>query len=1027
MGEQYKSVFLSDDPVIIKNNAPAKFEFDFEKKENQRHRLFFKAESALFYMWKSESDSMSMYLSIDDSLNKEKSKLDVWCLDYSSKDKVLYGKTAYKKITWPPVLSYLSTYGYYTNKFKWGIHACAKGLEIEKDGSVYFSMEVFYKKQDDDSVTLVPDERYVIEIDGGSYDYKKYESQVELDYDKVSHVDFILYAEGYSGELYFERPFLEGEKLLNLLPDFAPILPSHEKFAWIGINLSKREWPQFNIKLNRKTVFDGELFEKCHRFSDFEIPLPDKAVKKGKNTLEIAVKKEYDFPMRLIEAGIFSKQGKNICIEGCPHTVYVGKTAKVLITTYKDKQTVKFKSKSDKIRANPQKFEKAGLNVFEIEVLKSGVDIEFTLGGEKAVFEIAIEKKQDGIITGTGDIIYINHQSQDHMDSYLAWYMGSAIGNLFTIRNVYRWGGGRRLEPDVWKKTSELLNRLDMKYAHMMDGRDLPGAYCNPSEEMLEGSGFLGRQRHEFDGQYGYWGTEDVSHETLKVACEELWARVSRKNWDIAEFRHNNTTLLHDNDRVYLFKKPVSADNMKDARDKFVNSVGQMNFGAIRHTGPSTWFKYFYQAGYKWTGAELMYSSFDILSSALRGAATGYQQNQFGAHHAVQWSTTPHDDIYRFRRFRLALYASYLNGYTEINTEEGFWHIEEYYTSYSRNSNACLSHLKQQQDFYRYICLNRRRGEYQTPFAFVSGRYDGWNAWYPDAVWGQNSFNPCDCENSWSLINEFYPQAMLNCSYKHPCPVESVGYYSGSPYGNVDITPIETHNFSKYKVLCFAGYNKMQDDDCDALMEFMKNGGRVIMGQCHLTTTLNRQDIENGNLEFIQNDFTRLIEQNRNQQPVITIKIGQGELTFIDSPKYPANPEVNHLYRQAIANYRDQIQDQQKIKVECGNNMQYMVYQDQDISDIYLLAVDWYAQQYDRIVKINTVEVAVPFGTMIKVVMRGDVMAYTDCENAVVSDIEGNRITVCGHGQCNVIVVKDSQVSHRRIEFTDDSTVTIEC
>ena len=133
-----------------------------------------------------------------------------------------------------------------------------------------------------------------------------------------------------------------------------------------------------------------------------------------------------------------------------------------------------------------------------------------------------------------------------------------------------------------------------------------------------------------------------------------------------------------------------------------------------RHTGPSTLFKYFYQAGFKWTGAELMYGPHELIIAAMRGASTCYGNGPIGSHLAVQWSTTPHDTQERFRRYWLSLFICYMQGVDEINTEEGLWHLEEYYQHYHRFSSACVGHLQQQQAFYRYVLSHSRTGTFRS-------------------------------------------------------------------------------------------------------------------------------------------------------------------------------------------------------------------------------------------------------------------------------------------------------------------------
>ena len=121
-----------------------------------------------------------------------------------------------------------------------------------------------------------------------------------------------------------------------------------------------------------------------------------------------------------------------------------------------------------------------------------------------------VKRGEDGVITGTGDMVYINQDITD-TENYLKWYMQNNIGQLITIRPVYRWSGSRNVHTDTWREMTVLFNGLDLKYSHMIDGREPQGFAANPPYQMLAAetgykSGFLGRQLHERDGAYCYWG-----------------------------------------------------------------------------------------------------------------------------------------------------------------------------------------------------------------------------------------------------------------------------------------------------------------------------------------------------------------------------------------------------------------------------------------------------------------------------------------------------------------------------------------
>ena len=141
----------------------------------------------------------------------------------------------------------------------------------------------------------------------------------------------------------------------------------------------------------------------------------------------------------------------------------------------------------------------------------------------------------------------------------------------------------------------------------------------------------------------------------------------------------------------------------------------------------------------------------------LRGVVKDKELKPFGVHHAVQWSTTPHNTHARYRRYRIALYASYILGANEINTEEGLWHMEEYYNHHHRFGEACLSHLKQQADFFRYVSSHTRSGSLYSPFALIHGRDDGATFFGKDRTWGRRGMPQTPADDSWDLLKTIYP------------------------------------------------------------------------------------------------------------------------------------------------------------------------------------------------------------------------------------------------------------------------------
>lgn len=108
--------------------------------------------------------------------------------------------------------------------------------------------------------------------------------------------------------------------------------------------------------------------------------------------------------------------------------------------------------------------------------------------------------------------------------------------------------------------------------------------------------------------------------------------------------------MYDDGKRYWLCHDPFLPADMEIQAKDVINSFREIKRDCTRHTGPSILFKYFCMAGYDWIGAETMDSPTEFLLCALRGAARAYGIKATGVHHALQWSSTPHDDPLRFQR-----------------------------------------------------------------------------------------------------------------------------------------------------------------------------------------------------------------------------------------------------------------------------------------------------------------------------------------------------------------------------------------
>ncbi|MBP3359494.1 MAG: hypothetical protein J6N52_01450 [Clostridia bacterium] len=1059
MYESYAELYKGDE-LIIKPGEAAEFSLMLEENDvkNRAFRLFFKGETKVFYYFKNEAECTLFYHSIDDALDYKNSSCNAYCLNLSCKEPLSYVKAARNKIVFPCKLAYLPLKAN-TDDWKAGVFVKTKNLQIS--GYVRMIFEIRYVHEDtmNNNCFIKPDEVKIINIEQGTYDFKEYSIALKLPADRIASVVVYIEGENYKGDLFFENPFLLSSNGYNVLPDFAPFY-GYDKMKWIGLNLSRKEWPEFEISVNSEVFYSGELFERCHRYSDIEKNIPQGLLRTGENKIAVKLISDYReaLPFAIVEAGIFSYPDDELTVVGMMRDAVEGENINILVKTKKPNMTVDFYCPSGKITGDSQKFYRAGYNVFKAMPVSKGNDVKFMLKSGSCEHNLNVRqiafKEADNVYVSSGDMVYINQNEIEDVEAYISWYIANNVGNALTVRPCYRWSGGRTLNASAWEFVVNVLNGMNIKYAHMIDGRELPGIDANPDYKMLDGEDFLGRQRHELDGAYAYWDFREIKSFSGLQAAEWSFKLLGSTNQRMYTF---------DDNTVYMYRSPKNQTrDMRTAAENLVNNLSLMKNDASRHTGPSTLFKYFAQAGYTVLGAEIMYGPTETVLAFLRGTAYGYNLENITTHLAMQWSTAPHDNEDHYRRFRLALYISYMQGINQINTEEGLWHIEEYYNSFSRNGQCCLSHLKQQQDFVRYVNTHSRSGKYYVSSAFVSGRYDAFRSFGGDNVFG-TLMEEADAEKSWELMRIFYPgNKATSIIYEYFPPKEPLGYYSGTPMGNVDVLPIESDidKFS-YKSMFFVGYNKAEPEDMDKLYSYVKAGGVIVMGLPHLSVATDRDAVESSNHTFINHEFTEQIfdsslpllsdtfkgtqikmfekikygevmEVSDSGYPLlIKILMGKGVVWFINANLYPGENAVKEIYENTIRNIVSENNSKETSFILCGDDIQFTVYDKPNGErHFYLLAVDWYnssAKNRSAILRLGSkeYEVEVPVDTLIKIVVKDNCAAWAETENGEVISFCDNMFSVQGYGINVFHIIKDDNVKKETVDFKNKHRQTL--
>ena len=235
-----------------------------------------------------------------------------------------------------------------------------------------------------------------------------------------------------------------------------------------------------------------------------------------------------------------------------------------------------------------------------------------------------------------------------------------------------------------------------------------------------------------------------------------------------------------------------------------------------------------------------------------RGAATSYGKD-WGTAAAMLWyygqeAHYAYDES-RVRLARLVMFSTYLAGGRQILWEGGMYDnypcynfilTEESWRDFYRHAADPI--LASARSNFRDLVNFHRAQQLTTPcvrYGMVQGINDCYHA-YP--VEQQSRLFDSSISRSWDLLRVFLPHfsgARRNKNSERPYR----RWFSGTPHGQVDVVPAQgpPGNFSRYRLLSFAGWNTMTDELHAKLVDYVKQGGRLFISLPHLTRDTSQQ------------------------------------------------------------------------------------------------------------------------------------------------------------------------------------------
>lgn len=810
-------------------------------------------------------------------------------------------------------------------------------LTVDVKGRFGLELELYYKKPGRAAQDIfdIPDSVLFVPVPVGTGKYQDVSHTFTLP-DNVACALLCAGGSGFSGECWLEAPRLEQNgKTVWHVPFTKFAQKASQVDYWVGCNLATRSWPRWRLEFDGREVFEGNIFDRASNVADFYILLPGDLQGTGcfkLSLLEEPHRAAFPYEVRTLE--VIEETARDFEIISVPK--YVSKSASFGVLIETNRPNVKLQVKSDAAlqpATQEVRFKEAGLHVveFRADSCLTDVKMEFSDGSrsESAAIEQIVERAPENIYISSGDEIYIDKQYTPY-SYFFKWYISQRVGNWYQFRPSYQWSGCRITDPEIIGYYTHLLDGLKIPYAWQAEGRTLAGSRLNPSNEELASPMFRGKQAHENDGGYYYW--QHFKYQGLHsdmAARNRPWGGIFAKHRPI--YTDHGTFIHYDTEAV---------TDMADGARKLVSNLRYSKGESVRHTGPSSLFRYFYQAGYEWVGAEQMYGPEETILSALRGASLAYSRPTYGSLHAMQWGSGPFTDPKHSLRLYLSLAVAYMHGSSHINTEEALWTDEFMNDRYSPSGKE---HLAAQHRVLDFIETHSRRGEFHSNIAVIQGRNDAWKSFGRGSLWSQEGekwkFNKA-CE-SFDLLKVFYPDHIID-----GCGPE--GWFTSTPYGPVDLLPVEAPQdvMNRYKAMIFLGWNTYDKGDFERIRDYVFHGGTLILSAAHINACLQPDEKpcfpqdDAPVRELLGEDYRSLMQQ-------ITLNYGKGKVIYFPEALYPAEDKLKAAYRKVMQDIAASTvhPEAENGWIEAAPSVGFTAWQDGERRTLYVLNTDWQSDE----------------------------------------------------------------------------------
>lgn len=246
-----------------------------------------------------------------------------------------------------------------------------------------------------------------------------------------------------------------------------------------------------------------------------------------------------------------------------------------------------------------------------------------------------------------------------------------------------------------------------------------------------------------------------------------------------------------------------------------------------------------YRAGIDRIDLEVVYNDeLESLYSGVTGASKAFGKTTFGVDMAMVWyGGNQHDRLWE-NRWRTSLFHAFLRGADPIYAEHGLMNYQALGKDYDSDHPEVRRFRKCVGDIAAFAKTHPRpEGLPDAAVAAITGRHDGFAGSFQTHLWGQRTdgrFRIGEHEYAWEIFQSLYRRR----GWENREKFGDVDYSGNPPLGTADILPYDAPQdiFNGYKFLFFLGRNYMDETLYAKLVEYVRQGGVLMLTAAHLDT-----------------------------------------------------------------------------------------------------------------------------------------------------------------------------------------------